>query len=182
MPNNSSSNIILLLLLISLTGCDHIYRLLDKKGAEEKELIGVVTPLEVNPTVQEIQILLEIYGYDSGPADGVLGFKTRNALERFQQENGLTVSRHADAETWKKLKIFRDNSFVVDGELNVQLVQSILNKFGLNAGTEDGAFGARTKEAVIKFQKKHNLKADGMVGYKTLTELAGYIDNAENQP
>ena len=174
---------VLLALLLCFIGCDSIYRMLDEKGAEEKELIGVVSPLEINPTVQEIQILLKIYGYDPGPPDGVLGFKTRNALERFQQDNGLEVSRHADDATWEKLRIFRDNNFIVDDELNVKLVQSTLNKLGFNAGTPDGTIGTRTKEAIISFQKEHNLKADGKVGYKTLSALAGYTNNiAENQP
>ncbi len=34
-------------------------------------------------------------------------------------------------------------------------------------GSTDGMFGAKTKAAVIKFQKSKNLKADGIVGAKT---------------
>ncbi len=34
-------------------------------------------------------------------------------------------------------------------------------------GTVDGVFGAKTKDAVIKYQKAKNLTGDGVVGYQT---------------
>jgi uncharacterized protein (TIGR02594 family) len=37
--------------------------------------------------------------------------------------------------------------------------------------SEDGDFGAKTFEAVLRFQKLHGLKADGMVGPQTWTAL-----------
>ena len=48
-----------------LCGCDAIYRVLDKEGAEEKELIGEVIPFEKNLVVEEIQSLL--YHRSCGP-------------------------------------------------------------------------------------------------------------------
>ena len=42
-------------------------------------------------TTQQVQRALSSRGYDPGPADGVMGSKTRNALAKFQTDNGLKV-------------------------------------------------------------------------------------------
>lgn len=53
----------------------------------------------------------------------------------------------------------------------VKNLQLILNSRGYNCGTADGIFGAKTKSAVIAFQKAKGLGADGIVGTKTWTAL-----------
>jgi peptidoglycan hydrolase-like protein with peptidoglycan-binding domain len=156
-------------------GCDAVYRILDKQGAEEKVLVGEVTPFENNPKVEEVQTLLNLYGYDVGSIDGILGLRTRNAIERFQKDNGLEPSRFADNATWAKLCVFRENGLIVDQKLNTEMVQSLLQKAGFNPGPIDGRMGARTKAAVMSFQKAKNLKMDGKIGYQTLSALAKYI-------
>ena len=52
------------------------------------------------------------------------------------------------------------------GEL-VKTMQQRLIKWGYLSGTADGIFGAKTKAAVISFQKRNGLVADGIVGTKT---------------
>lgn len=42
-------------------------------------------------TTQQVQRALANKGYDPGPVDGVMGAKTRSALAKFQQDNGLKV-------------------------------------------------------------------------------------------
>ena len=156
-------------------GCDFLYRLLDKKGAEEKDLIGEALPFVKNPTIEEIQVLLDIYGYDPGRIDGVLGGKTRRAVDKFQKDNNLTQTRFVDKETWEKLTVFERNKLIVDQGLNIALIQTCLKNAGFDLGTIDGKLGARTKLAIKKFQQAHGLKPDEKVGYKTLTELAKYL-------
>ena len=46
----------------------------------------------------------------------------------------------------------------------VTAVQTLLNKQGYDAGTEDGIFGAKTETAVTAFQNARGLGADGVVG------------------
>lgn len=71
----------------------------------------------------------------------------------------------------------------------VKEVQRRLKKWGYYTGSVDGVFGAGTKKAVIAFQKKNGLKADGVVGlatYKALgmnnsyNMLAGQAQNSSN--
>ena len=53
----------------------------------------------------------------------------------------------------------------------VKEVQRRLKLWGYYNGSVDGVFGAGTKKAVIAFQKKNGLTADGVVGAKTWEKL-----------
>ena len=53
----------------------------------------------------------------------------------------------------------------------VKEVQRRLKLWGYYNGAVDGAFGAGTRNAVIAFQKKNGLKADGVVGKSTYKAL-----------
>lgn len=160
---------------LSFCGCDALYRLLDKEGAEEKVLVGDIIPYERNEIVEEVQSLLYLYGYNTGRADGVLGLRTRNAIEKFQEDNGLEMTRFVDKATWEKLGLFKENGLVKDLKLNVRLIQSLLKAAKLDPGKIDGKMGPRTKAAVLDFQKAHNLKVDGKIGYQTLSQLARFL-------
>ena len=53
----------------------------------------------------------------------------------------------------------------------VKTVQTKLKNWGYYSGSVDGIFGAKTYNAVIAFQKKNNLTADGIVGAKTAAAM-----------
>ena len=53
----------------------------------------------------------------------------------------------------------------------VKKLQILLNGLGYSVGTVDGEFGAKTKAAVIKYQKDNGLTADGEVGKDTWSKL-----------
>lgn len=53
----------------------------------------------------------------------------------------------------------------------VRQIQTRLKAWGYYNGAVDGIFGTATKNAVIKFQKANGLKADGIVGSKTLAAI-----------
>ena len=60
----------------------------------------------------------------------------------------------------------------------VKEVQRRLKQWGYYTGAVDGVFGAETKKAVIAFQKKNGLKADGVVGMATYKALG--MNNSYN--
>ncbi|MBE7068291.1 MAG: spore cortex-lytic enzyme [Clostridiales bacterium] len=65
----------------------------------------------------------------------------------------------------------------------VKEVQRRLKLWGYYNGSVDGVFGAGTKKAVVAFQKKNGLKADGVVGkatYKALGMTDSYNALAES--
>ena len=54
---------------------------------------------------------------------------------------------------------------------DVKELQQSLNQLGYNCGKVDGAFGAKTKAAVVAFQKAYKLTADGIYGPKSHTKM-----------
>ena len=53
----------------------------------------------------------------------------------------------------------------------VKKIQQKLKRWGYYSGAVDGIYGAKTKSAVIYFQRRNGLKADGIVGTKTFQAL-----------
>ncbi len=53
----------------------------------------------------------------------------------------------------------------------VKELQRRLKRWGYYSGSVDGVFGAATKKAVVAFQKKNGLTADGVVGKATFAAL-----------
>lgn len=163
-----------------LFGCDFIYGILQKEGAEEKKLIGETVSFEPNPKVMEVQKLLQLYGYQPGSIDGGLGNNTRLALEAFQRDNNLPMTRFIDKATWVRLNIFQESGLISDGEIDVKTVQTALKNAGFNPGKIDGRLGAQTEAAVKKFQQAMGLRSDGNIGFKTLKELRDFLPGASS--
>ena len=172
---------ILSAITLSNSGCDFIYRLLQKEGAEERDILGESVPSVSNPAIVEVQKLLKLYGYRPGNIDGQLGLNTRNAVEQFQKDHHLKTTRFVDQETWAQLNIFSETGLVLQGEVNAKQVQIALKKARIDPGSIDGKMGRRTQEAVKKFQKTHGIPVDGLIGYKTLLNLAQYLPERATQ-
>ena len=65
----------------------------------------VLCETDVTPArISAIQRALKARGYDPGPIDNALGPKTRQALQKFQRDNGLPVGR-LDKETLRALGV-----------------------------------------------------------------------------
>ncbi len=54
---------------------------------------------------------------------------------------------------------------------NVKKIQRRLIQYDYMDGTADGIYGEKTRQAVIKFQRKYGLTADGIVGPATAAKL-----------
>lgn len=163
-------------------GCEKIYYLLQKEGAEEKELLGEALPLEANPKVEEVQKLLKMYGYPIGNVDGKIGPSTRNMILRFQKDNDLQETRFVDKATWAKLHGFEACGLVKGADLDPKAVQQALANAGLNVGKIDGVMGPQTKRMLVQFQKSKGLKGDGIIGIQTLRFLAQHLEPNTEEP
>lgn len=61
------------------------------------------TAVPVEKTAVEIQKRLAQLGYDVGPADGIVGQRTKAAIYKFQKDNALDVDGVVGPQTWNKL-------------------------------------------------------------------------------
>lgn len=133
--------------------------------------------------VTQIQKKLKNWGYYFGEVDGKFGTQTKNAVMLFQQKNGLTVDGIAGLQTLRAMGIASTGSSSGSNKVSsipikygargndVKTVQTKLKNWGYYTGSVDGVFGSGTKSAVISFQKKNGLSADGIVGSQTLKAL-----------
>lgn len=62
----------------------------------------------------------------------------------------------------------------------VKTLQTKLKRWGYYSGSIDGVFGAETKKAVISFQKKNGLTADGIVGNATKKALGMSVSSSSS--
>ncbi|MCF4968204.1 peptidoglycan-binding domain-containing protein [Nostoc sp. CMAA1605] len=53
----------------------------------------------------------------------------------------------------------------------VKTAQNLLKRKGFYTANVNGVFDKNTRLAVVKFQKKEGLRADGVIGHKTLAAL-----------
>ncbi|MDR1709612.1 MAG: peptidoglycan-binding protein [Candidatus Accumulibacter sp.] len=66
--------------------------------------VGSAAPPAADAKIEEAQRLLAGRGYAPGPADGLMGRRTREALKRFQTDAGLPATGRADAKTLEALR------------------------------------------------------------------------------
>ncbi len=52
--------------------------------------------LDMKQAVQNVQLILNKNGYDAGPADGIMGDRTRSAIKSFQKDNGMSPTGELD--------------------------------------------------------------------------------------
>lgn len=128
--------------------------------------------------VSQVQTKLKNWGYYNGSVDGIFGSGTKSAVVSFQQKNGLTADGIVGSATFAALGINTSTTINTSGTLKegstgdqVTQVQTKLKEWGYYNGAVDGVFGSGTKNAVIAFQKKNGLTADGIVGSATLAAL-----------
>ncbi len=58
---------------------------------------------------------------------------------------------------------------------DVQEIQSLLRRLGLDPGPVDGVFGRQTQQAVMAFQRRFGLVPDGIVGLNTFRAMETFL-------
>lgn len=112
------------------------------------------------------------------PSTGWFGPRTRDAVVAFQRSQQLPADGVVGPATWQRIaaSVPAEPSLVqyADTRLRsgdsgeaVQALQRVLR-----VAPASGRFGARTHAAVVQFQRRHRLPADGIVGPATWRALA----------
>ena len=129
-------------------------------GSKTLYALGISTN---NSRTSRVQTKLKSLGIYKGNVDGIYGPKTKDAVISFQKQKNLSPDGIVGPKTLAALNVQTDSQ--------VHQIQNKLKNWGFYQGNIDGIYGPKTKAAVIEFQKKHNLKADGIVGTNTLNAL-----------
>ena len=143
------------------------------------------------PEVKALQEALIELGYLKGTADGKFGAGTENAVLLFQQANGYPTTGVMDANvqallysgkpknasgTATKVTILSpvNGATIKSGVTGdaVAVLQIQLTELGYYSGPVTRTYDTATKKAVIAFQKKNGLTADGIAGSSTQKALA----------
>lgn len=148
-------------------------------GLSVDGIVGTATWEKLRSVIRPIQQALVNHGYNTGGVDGIAGDKTYNAVIAFQKAKGLTADGMVGNATKAKLGITGNSggSGTTSATLRVgsngsltRYLQRMLNVLGYPMSV-DGSFGETTKNAIINFQSKRGLTADGVVGSATWKEL-----------
>jgi murein L,D-transpeptidase YcbB/YkuD len=89
---------------------------------------------------------------------------------QIQDLQAQVESRQQSLDTASNVSPIKSSKIRVPG-VTVKDVQQALIKAGYNPGPVDGEWGKKTRGAIQKFQRRKNLKADGIVGEKTWSLL-----------
>ena len=138
--------------------------------------------------VRELQKRLKELGYYKNSIDGSFGTVTQKAVKAFQERNGLTVDGVAGGATLTKLNSSSAVSATGSSSSSsssdkyetlrpgdrsdaVKEMQYRLKELGYYTNSRDGVYGSVTRAAVLAFQTRNGLTADGVAGNATLTKL-----------
>jgi hypothetical protein len=174
-PMRLSLLFFLLIFLPGVAGCDRLYGVLHPPAAQERQVLGAVVFNEYNVRVEQLQKYLKLLGYKIGRPDGKFGQGSRDAVAKFQEDEGLKVTRLVDKPTWERIQYYVQSPLVKKDMLSGLAVQKALRKAGYDPGTLDGQMGPRAKSALQQFQKDNGLTPDGLVGLKTFRALLEHI-------
>ena len=149
-----------------------------------------VVTLRIGSTGSEVLFLqkrLTELGYYSARMDGNYRADDMNAVQTFQEVNGLKADGIAGYDT--QAKLFSNSAKGAEGAntslatlrkgdygVAVKELQEKLKELGYLEGKVDGRYGTQTAEAVVLFQRANGLSRDGVAGKSTLTRL--YSDEA----
>lgn len=125
--------------------------------------------------IKQVQEKLKKLKYYSGSATGEYTKATATAVRKFQQNNDLVVDGTLGPSTKSAILSSHAQAYVMQiGESgsDVKKVQTRLAKLNyLRSANVTGYFGEKTAEAVMAFQERNKLHADGKVGTGTYNSL-----------
>jgi peptidoglycan hydrolase-like protein with peptidoglycan-binding domain len=142
--------------------------------------------LKYDPVVEEVQRQLLAAGYYKGIVDGVAGRHTRQAIEAYQQESGITVTGEATPELAEHIRYTREVAEaalftgsvdaspdpLADQRAAIRRVQTGLAELAYSPGPISGEMNGETEQAIRQFEHDRGLAETGQISDALMTELA----------
>lgn len=101
------------------------------------------------------------------PADGVVGTNTQQALQRACQSRNTSGASRSPVGQYPTLSQGKTGAAVTR-------LQQRLRQLGYLNANATGNFGPMTRDAVIAFQRRYRISANGIVNQQTWNALLGY--------
>lgn len=139
---------------------------------------------QASMTLQDIQRELNQLGYDAGPADGLMGARTRWAIQAYQRERGLLEDGQPTAAL---LSHIRDSargaaSAPTESEsVSQRLVsdtQEALKALGYRVGRVSGHLTDDTRSAIRSYESAHRLLVSGEPSAGLLRHMQARLPSA----
>lgn len=146
--------------------------------------------------IRDLQLRLRDAGYYPGPADGIWGAGTHDALARFQANRGLPATGEPDRQTVLALGLdparyaaaayppgppppayappataYVPPPPAPAADVETHDIQRRLRELGYYHGPLDGVMGHGTRIALAEFQHDHRLRVTGEPTHRTLRAL-----------
>ncbi|MCM8774100.1 MAG: peptidoglycan-binding protein [Candidatus Omnitrophica bacterium] len=162
-------------IIFLLGGCDFILGIVQRELKEERQIFGEL--YGYNSKVEEIQKMLKELGYRPGIIDGKIGFRTRDAVKKFQSDQSLKVTGYIDNKTLEEIsRLYKERFLPLD---NVKIGKDVEQVKGIDSVNKDkeqvGEKKVESFKKISVFQIQTALKnagfspgpIDGKLGPKT---------------
>ena len=129
-----------------------------------------------NPQIAGLQVALRAHGLYLAQIDGIAGPRTASAVHAFQRAHGLPFGV-ANARMRAALGPLGQPLFGTrtlkrsDFGWDVSVLQFLLTRRGVYSGALDGYMGKETTAALKRYQRAMHLRADAVVGPRTLSAI-----------
>jgi peptidoglycan hydrolase-like protein with peptidoglycan-binding domain len=201
-PLNAGPVAVLSSVLIALMGSAILYNLVWRQNGEpapaahDRSYVEIVageetekpaTRITVKKNLRRDRLIVAIQkelaglGYFEGPADGIAGEQTRQAVKAYQRKNGLAQTGKLDQRLLDHIRF--SNELLTASEYTnaisaspaddrVRQVQKGLAALGYRPGGFDGALGTQTREAIRQFERDRGWPVTGEITDLLLAELS----------
>lgn len=123
---------------------------------------------QASSTVMEVQRELNQLGYNAGPADGLMGARTRSAIQAYQRDSNLRVDGQATASLLSHLRgTARGGTPAAPAPVaeprsqQIANIQNTLRSLGYRIERPSGQLTDETRAAIRSYESDHGLLMSG---------------------
>jgi peptidoglycan hydrolase-like protein with peptidoglycan-binding domain len=143
--------------------------------------------IKYDPLVEDVQRELLALGDYKGMVDGVNGQRTKQAIQQYQQTNGLAVNGEVSTELvthimyTRKIKAASETTgsidpvpakIIQDDSAKITKVQTALANLGYDLGEASGQLDEPTRAAILQFEMEKGLAMDGSINAELMAALS----------